>query len=117
LDPDVPEHYLSTGCASRVIKCISPPLCSLPEQRNGDALLFCPRFTRSARPWPGPDGFAAGGLVNVVAPSIHASLRASGAGLQLVVAGYTIAYAVLLVTGARLGDVLGHRRLFRCSSR
>ncbi|MGD0609539.1 MAG: MFS transporter [Streptosporangiaceae bacterium] len=39
-------------------------------------------------------------------------LRTSGAGLQLVVAGYTITYAVLLVTGARLGDILGHRRMF-----
>jgi MFS family permease len=51
-------------------------------------------------------------IVNVAAPSIHASLRASGAGLQLVVAGYTITYAVLLVTGARLGDIAGHRRVF-----
>jgi MFS family permease len=51
-------------------------------------------------------------IVNVAAPSIHASLRASGAGLQLVVAGYTITYAVLLVTGARLGDIVGHRRMF-----
>ena len=51
-------------------------------------------------------------IVNVAAPSIHASLRASGAGLQLVVAGYTITYAVLLVTGARLGDIIGHRRVF-----
>jgi MFS family permease len=51
-------------------------------------------------------------IVNVAAPSIHASLRASGASLQLIVAGYTIAYAVLLVTGARLGDIIGHRRMF-----
>jgi MFS family permease len=51
-------------------------------------------------------------VVNVAAPSIHAGLHASGAGLQLVIAGYTIAYAVLLVTGARLGDLLGHRRVF-----
>jgi hypothetical protein len=29
------------------------------------------------------------------------------------VAGYTVAYAVLLVTGARFGDILGHRRMFR----
>ena len=43
---------------------------------------------------------------------MHATLGASGASLQLVVAGYTIAYAVLLVTGARLGDILGHRRVF-----
>jgi MFS family permease len=51
-------------------------------------------------------------IVNVAVPSMHATLGASGAGLQLVVAGYTIAYAVLLVTGARLGDILGHRRVF-----
>jgi MFS family permease len=51
-------------------------------------------------------------VVNVAAPSIHAQLHASGAALQLVIAGYTIAYAVLLVTGARLGDLLGHRRMF-----
>src|SRR5215475_1967890 len=52
-------------------------------------------------------------IVNVAVPSMHAELRASGAGLQLIVAGYTIAYAVLLITGARLGDILGHRRMFR----
>jgi MFS family permease len=51
-------------------------------------------------------------IVNVAIPSMHASLHASGAGLQLIVAGYTVAYAVLLVTGARLGDILGHRRMF-----
>jgi MFS family permease len=44
---------------------------------------------------------------------MHADLHASGALLQLIVAGYTIAYAVLLITGARLGDILGHRRVFR----
>ena len=51
-------------------------------------------------------------VVNVAAPSIHTSLDASGSGLQLVIAGYVITYAVLLVTGARLGDILGHRRMF-----
>src|SRR5262249_16189604 len=51
-------------------------------------------------------------VVNVAAPSIHASLHTSGAGLQLVIAGYVIPYAVLLVTGARVGDILGHRRMF-----
>ncbi|MGE5132180.1 MAG: MFS transporter [Gemmatimonadota bacterium] len=51
-------------------------------------------------------------VVNVAAPSIHAGLHATGAGLQLVIAGYVITYAVLLVTGARLGDLLGHRRMF-----
>ncbi|SFF50344.1 Major Facilitator Superfamily protein [Actinacidiphila alni] len=51
-------------------------------------------------------------IVNVAAPTIRTDLHASGAGLQLVIAGYSIAYAVLLITGARLGDLLGHRRLF-----
>jgi MFS family permease len=51
-------------------------------------------------------------IVNVGIPTIQASLHASGASLQLIVAGYTITYAVLLVTGARLGDILGHRRVF-----
>jgi len=51
-------------------------------------------------------------VVNVAAPAIHASLHASGAGLQLVIAGYVITYAVLLVTGARLGDIIGHRTMF-----
>src|SRR5215469_4278711 len=51
-------------------------------------------------------------IVNVAVPAMHATLGASGASLQLIVAGYTIAYAELLVTGARLGDILGHRRVY-----
>ncbi|MEU6219215.1 MFS transporter [Streptomyces sp. NPDC047022] len=50
-------------------------------------------------------------IVNVAVPTIGSQLHASGAALQLVVAGYTITYAVLLITGARLGDLLGHRRV------
>ena len=51
-------------------------------------------------------------IVNVALPTIGASLHGSGAGLQLVVAGYTISYATLLITGARLGDIFGRRRMF-----
>ncbi|MET7570138.1 MFS transporter [Streptomyces sp. NPDC005492] len=50
-------------------------------------------------------------IVNVAAPTIGAELDASGADLQLVIAGYTITYSVLLITGARLGDRLGHARV------
>ncbi|WUU18664.1 MFS transporter [Streptomyces sp. NBC_00663] len=49
-------------------------------------------------------------IVNVAAPTIGSELHASGAELQLVVAGYTITYAVLLITGARLGDRFGPGR-------
>ncbi|GAA3200088.1 MFS transporter [Actinocorallia longicatena] len=52
-------------------------------------------------------------IVNVALPSIASSLHASGADLQLVATGYTIVYAVLLVTGARLGARMGHGRAFR----
>jgi MFS family permease len=51
-------------------------------------------------------------IVTISAPAIGADLGSSGAALQLVVAGYTIVYAVLLITGARLGRRFGHRRLF-----
>ena len=51
-------------------------------------------------------------VTNVAMPSIAASLHASGASLQLVVGGYTIAYAMLLITGARVGDRYGRRRAY-----
>ena len=54
-------------------------------------------------------------VVNVAMPSIGASLHASGASLQLVVGGYTIAYAMLLITGARLGDRYGRRRVYQAA--
>jgi EmrB/QacA subfamily drug resistance transporter len=52
-------------------------------------------------------------IVNVAIPSIQASLHMSMAGVQLVVAGYSLAYAVALVTGGRLGDMLGRKRVFQ----
>jgi MFS family permease len=51
-------------------------------------------------------------IVNVATPSIGTDLGASGAALELVVGGYLIAYAVLLMTGARLGQTHGYRRVF-----
>jgi MFS family permease len=52
-------------------------------------------------------------VVNVALPSIDAELHASAATLEMVVAGYGIAFAVLLVLGGRLGDAFGRRRTFR----
>jgi MFS family permease len=51
-------------------------------------------------------------IANVAAPSIHADLGTSGAELELVIGGYLIAFAVLLITGARLGQTHGYRRVF-----
>lgn len=51
-------------------------------------------------------------IANVATPSIHTDLGASGADLELVIGGYLIAFAVLLITGARLGRTHGYRRIF-----
>src|SRR5271167_3328306 len=51
-------------------------------------------------------------VVNVAAPSIQHDLHTSSATLELVVAGYSFSYAAGLVTGARLGDLAGRRRMF-----
>jgi EmrB/QacA subfamily drug resistance transporter len=51
-------------------------------------------------------------IVNVAIPSIEHELHANFAQIQLIVAGYTLSYAVLLVTGGRLGDLYGRKRLF-----
>src|SRR5438132_2251674 len=51
-------------------------------------------------------------IVNVAIPTLRVDLRASGSDLQLIVAAYVIAYAVLLITGARLGMRFGFRTAF-----
>jgi EmrB/QacA subfamily drug resistance transporter len=51
-------------------------------------------------------------IVNVAGPSIRAALGGSASTLQWLPAGYTLAFAVFLITGARLGDMFGRRRLF-----
>lgn len=43
---------------------------------------------------------------------MHTELGADSAELELVVAGYGLAFAILLVTGGRLGDLFGRKRLF-----
>ncbi len=51
-------------------------------------------------------------VVNVALPSIQRDLGSSISGLEWVVNGYTLPFAVLLVTAGRLGDILGRRRMF-----
>jgi EmrB/QacA subfamily drug resistance transporter len=51
-------------------------------------------------------------IVNLALPSIRVGLGANSAELQLVVSAYACAFAVFLVTGGRLGDLFGRKKLF-----
>ncbi|MGI8505314.1 MAG: MFS transporter, partial [Solirubrobacteraceae bacterium] len=53
-----------------------------------------------------------GTVVNVAAPTIHHDLHTSSTALQWIVGGYALALAVGLLTGGRLGDLYGRRRMF-----
>jgi MFS family permease len=55
-------------------------------------------------------------IVNVAGPSIHRDLGGGASTLQWLSAGYTLPFAVLLIAGARLGDIFGRRRLFLVGS-
>jgi EmrB/QacA subfamily drug resistance transporter len=51
-------------------------------------------------------------VVNVALPSIQRGLHATTSSLEWTVNAYTLTFAVLLVTGGRLGDIFGRRRMF-----
>ncbi|HXP14875.1 MAG TPA: MFS transporter, partial [Actinomycetes bacterium] len=51
-------------------------------------------------------------IVNVAIPSIQRDLDATYSQIQWVLAGYQLAFAVMLITGGRLGDIYGRKRLF-----
>ena len=74
----------------------------LPAERNAAALVLGAAFMLLADT----------SIVNVSVPSIQRDLGASVPDVQLMVAGYVVAYAVMLITGGRLGDLWGRRRMF-----
>jgi MFS family permease len=51
-------------------------------------------------------------IVNVAIPTISVELHASPAQIESVIAVYLIAYATLVVTGGRLGDIYGTKAVF-----
>jgi EmrB/QacA subfamily drug resistance transporter len=51
-------------------------------------------------------------VVNVALPSIQRDLHMSISGLEWTINAYTLVLAVLLVTGGRLGDLFGRKRMF-----
>ncbi|MGV2196673.1 MFS transporter [Agrobacterium vitis] len=51
-------------------------------------------------------------IVNVALPSIREDLQASASTMQLIISGYATSYAVMLITGGRMGDLYGRRNVF-----
>ena len=92
---------------------------SIAEEQPSTALLYHPQLKDPARWWGlaavlsaaflGPLDFF---IVNIAIPSIKTSLGATPGQIQLVIACYGLTYAVLLVTGGRLGDIVGRKKMF-----
>ena len=51
-------------------------------------------------------------IVNVALPSIQRSLHIGLSELEWIVNGYALTFAVLMLTGGKLADMLGRRRMF-----
>ncbi|RKN45102.1 MFS transporter [Streptomyces hoynatensis] len=51
-------------------------------------------------------------ITTVATETLREDLHATGSVIQFVISGFTLAFAVLVVTGARLGGHYGHRRIF-----
>ena len=54
-----------------------------------------------------------GTIVNVAIPSIREDLGTGSAGLQWIVGGYALTFAIGLIAGGRLGDIYGRKRMFQ----
>jgi EmrB/QacA subfamily drug resistance transporter len=50
-------------------------------------------------------------ILNVAIPTIQRELGAGEAAIQWLVAGYAALYGILIMTGGRLGDIFGYRRV------
>ncbi|MEU7577117.1 MFS transporter [Streptomyces sp. NPDC041068] len=53
-----------------------------------------------------------GSIVHTALPSIQADTSASSAAVQWIPAAYTLTFALALITGGRLGDLFGRKRVF-----
>jgi MFS family permease len=50
--------------------------------------------------------------VNIATPALHRELGSGPPALELIVGGYGLTFSLGLVTGGRLGDRYGRRRVF-----
>ena len=95
------QHVLNCSKRTRLSKTFHPPRGSLHRMRVV-AILLAGQAMASMDV----------SILIVASPNLRSDLGASGAQLELIVSMYTIAFAGAVVTGARLGDVLGRRRAF-----
>ncbi|WP_245567415.1 MFS transporter [Nocardia vinacea] len=51
-------------------------------------------------------------IVNVAVPSIQTDLGAQYSQIEWIIAAYVLAFAAVLITGGRLGDIYGRKRIF-----
>ncbi|HVO86806.1 MAG TPA: MFS transporter [Candidatus Binatia bacterium] len=51
-------------------------------------------------------------VVNIAIPAIHENLHASASDIQWIIAGYSLSFALLLITAGRLGDIYGYKKIF-----
>ncbi|MFJ4658596.1 MFS transporter [Nocardia sp. NPDC088792] len=51
-------------------------------------------------------------IVNVAVPSIQKDLGAAYSQIEWIIAAYVLSFAAVLITGGRLGDIFGRKRLF-----
>src|SRR6187200_2505052 len=51
-------------------------------------------------------------VITIAAPTVRAELGGGTSAMQWWAAGYTLAFGVLMIVGARLGDIYGRRRVF-----
>ncbi|ROS19430.1 MFS transporter [Chryseobacterium sp. BIGb0232] len=51
-------------------------------------------------------------IINVSIPSIQRDINASNGEMQLMIAAYLIGFASFLITGGRLGDIYGRKKIF-----
>ncbi|MEU7169601.1 MFS transporter [Streptomyces morookaense] len=100
-----------TPIATRVRPRVGAPASPSPSPASSAAPVLSPLGLLTVllgAALPMVDAF----IVNVALPTIDRDLHAGPALLEMVVGGYGVAYAVLLVLGGRLGDMFGRRRLF-----
>jgi MFS family permease len=78
------------------------------QHKTGDARWASLPFLLAGACFPVLDFFA----ISMLLPTVRAALNATAVEAQLISSVFSAVYAVFLITGSRLGDLFGRRRLF-----